>query len=391
MFLFNPYRNARQNFACGDEIVKINWKSDLRTSPIFGAESTAVLDDEGNIYFGSHSGNFYSLTKNGDIRWVFTTKKKIYSSPILVHKRLFFAGGDGVMYSLASDDGKLLWKTELSKSLDLTRRKKILLLIKHLPYTFDVTRRKNITYGSWASPNLIGNKIFVTGFGKGLFCFSLDGDLLWEYDLGFPRFQLSGVVIDSSNRVYCASRKGYIHCFSDDGKLIWKKKIKSKWEPWGNPVYCDKNHVIYCSYSLKERSGFVYKINTDGDIQWKIKIGAIRGSIAIQGDAKILYCGDLDGYLYKIEASTGNILIKEKLTNCPRGLWTTPTLDSEENILISTKDGPTSGRVIKLDQDFNFLWAYETNKVLSVPVVLSNGDVLFGSWDGAYYSIKTKR
>ncbi len=391
MFLFNPYRNARQAYSCGSEIIKVNWKTNLNTSPDFGAESTAVIDKEGNIYFGSHSGNFYSLSKAGKIRWVFTTKTKIYSSPVLYFDSVFFAGGDGFLYSLSADNGQLRWKRELSKSLGLSRKQKALSVIRHIPYTFDFNRKKNITYKSWASPNMIGQKILVTGYGKGLYCYNENGALEWEYDLGFPRYQLTGVVIDRSNKIYCTSRKGFIHCLNQNGKLIWEKKIKSKWEPWGNPVFCDQKNTIYFSFSYKEKSGFVYAITTDGNLLWNLKTGAIRGSIAISSNAQILYGCDLDGYLYKIEAASGKVLIKKKITDCPRGLWITPTLDAEENILLSTKDSSNTGRVIKLDPDFNFQWTFKTNKVLSVPVVLSNGDVLFGSWDGCYYSLKTKK
>ena len=76
MFLFNQYRNAQQNFAAGERVISLNWKTDLRTNPEFGAESTAAIDENGNLFFGSHSGNFYSLDKKGSIRWIFTTTKR---------------------------------------------------------------------------------------------------------------------------------------------------------------------------------------------------------------------------------------------------------------------------------------------------------------------------
>ena len=90
MFLFNQYRNAQQNYATGDQVVSLNWKTDLNTNPVFGAESTTAIDEHGNLFFGSHSGNFYSLDKYGTIRWVFTTMKKIYSSPLIVREKVIF-------------------------------------------------------------------------------------------------------------------------------------------------------------------------------------------------------------------------------------------------------------------------------------------------------------
>jgi hypothetical protein len=99
----------------------------------------------------------------------------------------------------------------------------------------------------------------------------------------------------------------------------------------------------------------------------------------------------LDGYIYKIETSDGRIEEKKKITSCERGLWTTPTIDKNGDILLSTKDTANSGRVIKLNHSLDIIWEYKTNKILSVPVINRFGDVLFGSWDGYYNSLRTMR
>lgn len=389
MLLFNQYRNAQQNFTTGNTVITVNWKTDLNTNPVYGAESTATIDDNGNLYFGSHSGNFYSLTKNGKIRWVFTTKSKIYSSPLIYDNKLFFAGGDGFIYALSSDNGNLVWKMELSESLNLTRNKKALSLLTHLPHTFDIKRRKNIIYKSWASPIILNAKIYVTGYGKGLFCFNPQGELIWEYDLGFPRYQLSGVAANGEDKIFCTSRRGWVMCLNSFGELIWEQKVNKFWEPWGTPVYCNKKKKIYFSFSNKEKIGFVYAYSEAGKALWATKIGAIRGSTTINQEGDALICCDLDGFIYKLDAVSGKIIKRKKITNCARGLWITPTLDVDGNILLSTKDSNNSGRVIKLKPNFEITWEFKTNKVLSIPLVLPNGDILFGSWDGYYYSIKT--
>lgn len=390
MYLFNKHRNSQQSHCSGNTVIKVNWKTDLRTNPVFGAESTVALDEKGNLYFGSHSGNFYSLRPNGDIRWVFTTKKKIYSSPLLYDDKVFFVGGDGVLYGLNPDYGTVVWKIELSKSLKLNRTKKTLSLFNHLPYTLDSKRKKNITYKSWASPNYYKGKIYATGFGKGMYCYDLHGNLQWEYDLGFPRYQLTGVAIDNSGNIFCPSRKGYLYSFSEHGKVNWKRFIMRNGEPWGNPSICNITGNVFFSYSKQERAGSVFCYSSDGELIWSKKIGAIRGAMAINCNGTEVYCCNLDGYIFKINASNGELILKKQITKCARGLWITPTIDAEENILLATKDSTNTGRVLKMDRNFNIIWSFKTSKVLSVPVILSNGDILFGSWDGYYYSLKTK-
>ena len=113
---------------------------------------------------------------------------------------------------------------------------------------------------------------------------------MWEYDLGFPRFQLSGVAVDGKDRIFCTSRNGNIHCVSIDGSTIWMRKMKSNWEPWGNPVYCHHLKRIYFSFSKGEDKGWTYAMSSEGRLLWKTKIGAIRGSIAIDQDFTSLFC-----------------------------------------------------------------------------------------------------
>jgi outer membrane protein assembly factor BamB len=388
MFLFNKYKNSQQNNPSGNKIYSIKWKTFLNTNPIFGAESTSVIDKEGNIYFGSHSGNFYSLNSSGKIRWTFTTKVKIYSSPLLIDNSVYFVGGDGYLYSL-SLNGDLIWLYDLAEWSKSSKYHKLLSFLIHLPFTYSFGRKKNINYRSWCSPNTVNGKIFVTGFGKGLFCFNQDGTVEWNHDLGFPRYQLSGVTIDNNNNIYVSSRKGYAYCFSINGIFNWKRKIKLFWEPWGNPVYCTKTNQCYFFFSKNENKGLITALNSKGELKWYLKLGAIRGSCAISICGQYFYCCDLDGYLYKVKSEDGQILIKKKITSCIRGLWTTPTIDSQNNILLSAKDSNTSGRLLKLNEQLEIIWEFKTGKVLSIPLVLENGELLFGTWDGHYYNLKT--
>ena len=65
MFLFDKFRSSRQKYSTGNKC-ELRWKTFLPANPPFCAESTAIVDSDGNFYFGSHSGVFYSLNKNGE-------------------------------------------------------------------------------------------------------------------------------------------------------------------------------------------------------------------------------------------------------------------------------------------------------------------------------------
>jgi outer membrane protein assembly factor BamB len=320
----------------------------------------------------------------------FILRGKIYSSPALTDKGVCFMGGDGICYSLELNDGSLLWKKDLKKGFWDSNYQKLINTILYLPYTLNLKRKMNMDTKSWTSPLIVGHLILVTGFGKGLYAFTFSGEEVWSYDLGFPRYQLSGLVADEVNRVYCAARSGTVFCFDLEGKVIWKKSMRPGWHSWGNPSYNTFLKQVYFIFSKGEKKGIICATDKKGNLLWEIDLhGASHGSAAVSEDGKRIYICDFEGYLYKIDAMNGNIDKDVKVSSAVRALWTTPTIDSEGCVYLTTKDGFNSGRVMKFSKELNKIWENHTNKTLSVPVILSNGDVCFGSWDGYYHCLQT--
>ena len=384
MFLFDIYRSSRQCYSTGNK-VSISWKTDLMTCRPYGAESTAVVDKEGNLYFGSHSGNFYSLTRDGHIRWIYSTFSKIYDSPILYNDTVCFVDGWGNIYLLRKDSGKLIWKIDLTKGY----KENLFLHIINLPYTFSLPRKINMNTKCWSSPLLLEDKIFITAYGKGAYCIDVKGDIIWSIDLGFPRYQLSGMVSDENSNLYFASRRGYLYSVTINGQINWKIRL-GHYNVWGNPSYNEKYKFIIVPLCRSENKGWIVVFDVFGKLKWKIALSsAVRGSAAIDYSRDYIYVGDFAGILFKINVLTGEIVKSIQLCHTERALWTTPTIDSNNDIHIGVKDNLNDGRIIKLDSNLNIIWDFNIGKTLSVPLILPNGDVCAGSWDGHYYCLKT--
>lgn len=350
------------------------------------------MDDDGNFYFGSHSGNFYSLSASGDIRWVFSTRTKIYGSPVLADGQVIFAGGDGFLYALSLPHGSIEWVCDLKKGYSGSRSQKLVQAAMHLPFTWNRKRLMNMDTKCWASVNHAAGQLFITAFGKGLHVFDTAGNELWSYDLGFPRYQLAGVVLDETNDLYLPSRNGRIYRFTPGGKQVWKRKVLPGWHAWGSPTYNPDSGLIQFVFSIGESKGVVLAVDKTGQEQWRTKLkGAIHGSVAVSADSQALYCADFAGYIHMLEAQSGRIIRQVRLSRALRALWTTPTVDAEGSVYISTKDSFADGRVVKLDRNLEVLWEYPTAKALSVPLLLANGDICFGAWDGYYYRLSTDR
>ncbi len=89
-----------------------------------GIESGGAVDDK-FVYFGSCDGGLYCLNQSdGKERWRFAIDRlngnsAIYSVPILLGARAYFAAGEGQAYAVDRQTGKLKWKARPSKGSDM--------------------------------------------------------------------------------------------------------------------------------------------------------------------------------------------------------------------------------------------------------------------------------
>lgn len=387
MFLFDKYHTGKQYVVAGNQC-ELRWKTMLPSMPKYAAESMATYDEEGNLYFGCHSGMFYSLDHDGHIRWSFHTTEKNYASPLLYKDTVITTTGDGLMICFFKDSGKIKWLVDLKKGYFDNKTQKIIQTLIHLPYTYSLRRKMNINTKCWSSPLLLDDKLFITSFGKGFYCIDPNnGKELWSLDLGFPRFHLSGVVSDDENYIYFGSRKREFFKYDTNGNCCWKL-YRGGFDFWGAPSYDKRYEQILLPLSRNENKGIVEAISKGGRRNWSLNLkGAIYGSVA--NDVGIGFCSDFAGFLYKIDLSDGSIMQEVKISNATRALWTTPVIDAEGSIYIVTKDSDSDGRLIKLDDSLHIIWEKKIGKSLSSPVILNSGDICVGSWDGFYYCFKT--
>jgi outer membrane protein assembly factor BamB len=89
-------------------------------------ESGAAVDDR-FVYFGSCDGNVYCLAQaDGKERWRFATDRTeddhrtaIYSTPVLRRDSVYFAAGEGQVYGLDRETGRLKGKVRPSEGSDM--------------------------------------------------------------------------------------------------------------------------------------------------------------------------------------------------------------------------------------------------------------------------------
>lgn len=391
-FLFDKFKSGRAKYIIGESMPEIEWSFNVRSFPPKAPESAPAFDRKKNLYFGCHDGCIYSITKNGNFRWSYKTDKKIYSSPIITENdEVIIIGGDGYAYKFSSN-GELLWIYDTSYNYRKKTKHMVLNRILTLNKTFDYGRKQFWTMRSWSSPSLSSEgTLYLTGYGIGLHAVDIDsGKLKWKYDLGSPRFHLSGVAIDKQERVYVCSQQSYVHCLDNEGSLIWKVKLKDNYDLWGNPNIDPDSGILYVSASYMESKAVVYAINSDGNILWKKSLsGGIRGSISISYENYIVV-GTFNGIIYFLDKKNGDIIFEKKYSNAIRALWTTPTIDKNGNILFTTKESMYEGSLVCLEKNGETKWILsEIGKSLSVPIIDENGKVYIGTWKGKMLCINT--
>lgn len=87
-----------------DGTVRWEFPVTVSESSEIGVASGPLVDVDGNIYFGAHDDFLYSISREGELRWIHRTGGDIDSAPTLTPEGLLLVGcDDGYLYAIAND------------------------------------------------------------------------------------------------------------------------------------------------------------------------------------------------------------------------------------------------------------------------------------------------
>lgn len=397
MYLYNRERNGKVlSEADFSELPELVWKLQFKQFPVRCAESTPVVDSEGNIYFGSHDGCFYCLSQDGAIKWQFVTESKIYSSPLIVGDNIFFNFGKSNMACLDMKSGVTRW---IYDGMDGLRKKsKISRLLSHvISYLhYDYEFKKFMKINAWSSPNILSDGTLITVLcAEGLIALDPEsGQKKWHYNPGGGFYHQAGAAIsdaDGNEKIYFLSQTNGLHVLDGSGKVLWKNKSANGYNGWASPSIDEKEKAVYHSISDHNKSCFLFKHDLDGKLIWKRKFDfGCRAAIGIPETHFIYFLG-LNGKVYTLNKKDGSIIKEIKIATSDRGLWTSPAVLKNGNVLINTKKSLKNGSLICLTGNLEVKWEINYGKALSVPFVDHQGYLYSGTWDGDYYKFKERK
>lgn len=242
---------------------KVRWKYRSTSVP------TDIVQLGSNVYFGSFQDKWSAVNLHtGGLNWSFSTNTPNndcapIKSPVAVENRLFFAGLDGVVYSLNAATGRVMWKQKLTAA----------------PSTSLAFRDKTIYVGT------TDQHIYRLNAETGVIVAELG---IEATPVGRLAFAADSLFMFLENR---SERTGYIT--SVDPKLTgvrWKQKSSPDWA--SERPYLWKGLII-AGNCRGEVAAFRA---SDGEPQWKLNVKGCIRSIGSSDD--MLFVGVQEGTVY---------------------------------------------------------------------------------------------
>jgi outer membrane protein assembly factor BamB len=270
MFLHDPQHTGRSKYV-GLKEGSISWK--LALSNV--SWSSPIIDNDGNIYIGCYD-NFYSISKDGNIRWNLQVNG-CPTSPLIDNNGIIYFPTPSydiqftALYALNSNS-IIVWKKNLSNC------------------KFLILSGPNISYD--------GKTIYISIYDSSFLAINAsNGETLWEYKPLDREIVGYNPAISNDGNIYLPV-KGRVVALNKDGIELWRYDIHDPSENV-SAISIDNNGNIYLTDHTH-----IYSLNDNGQLRWINSIDNLSLSISYQFSISIGYDGTIfvRGYF-----STANI------------------------------------------------------------------------------------
>jgi len=364
MFRGGPARTGVYTDAVsGRTLLGLQWRF-VTEGDVIG--SPAVSRDL--VYIGSGDGRMYALDRaTGAVRWSRDMGSPIASSPAVGTRRVFFGTRDGRFHALDAATGELRWRFATGPDF---------------PWPWG--HESGDVYTS--SPvHVNGTVIFGAGNTR---VYALDARTArerWNAPTG-GRVRSSPAV--DRGRVYVGSADGRVYAFDlATGALRWRydtegARLESRNFGYDRRTVQSSPAVSGGAVYVGARDGFLYAIDAStGQLRWRFdhKISWVNTSPAVHDG--VVYAGSSDGqFVQAVHAATG-----EEIWRAKSGVtWSSPAVAGD---VVYAGDG--AGRVNAFDRRTGQpLWTFRTGSTVYASPVPAGDLVLVGSTDGSLYALR---
>ena len=165
-----------------------------------GVEGGAYIAED-VLYFGAGDGQLYAVQPDsGKILWTYPLKAEGLGKPLVKSGVLYVLGGNNVAHALNSKTGKLIW-------------------------IYNRREASNISVRGASQPAIIGDLVYI-GFSDGALVAlnNTSGAVIWEANLNHnKRFRdVDATPVIDGETLYASSYDGGLYAVSSsDGKILW--------------------------------------------------------------------------------------------------------------------------------------------------------------------------
>ncbi len=310
-------------------------------------ESSAIIDRNGTIYFGTMGTDcqLYALYPNGTKKWGYPMGT-IWSTPAIAENGILYIGewGGDTRFHAVNPDGTRRWIFHAGDSI--------------------------------SSSPVIGDDgtIYFGCDNKYIYAINPNGTLKWKYKTEY--IIISDPAIGQDGTIYIGSGDSYLYALNPNGTLKWKFKTSS--DVKGAPSIADDGTIYISSIN-----GWLYALHQNGTLKWKIN--GPGGPCAAIDTNGTLYSG-YNNYLYAVYP---NGTVKWR---CDVGGWcaySAPAISADGTIYVGNDGGKS---IVAVNPDGSIKWKQKICNlhVRSSPCIGADGTVYIGSsWmdedDGWWY------
>ncbi len=256
----------------GKLIMQVKLGSTIISSPVLTDKEKAIIVFSNDGLINKISTKDYSVTRTK------ISSANFESAPLLLNDDLFIGSWDNYVYKIStnfSDENPFKWKWTENKNFYYSPAVaqpvsdgRVIYVTTPDKYVsaIDINSGKTLwrtnAYNSWESIGISNDKtkIFIKSVSDFVQCISVSDtshNLVWKADLDLGTDTNPTTILERDNRVYVASKKGFVFALnSNNGEIIWKAFLGTA--RVNNLEFTDNNALIATNmdgkvFLIKER------------------------------------------------------------------------------------------------------------------------------------------
>jgi outer membrane protein assembly factor BamB len=307
--------------------------------------TTPVLAPDGTVYVASDPGHLYALAPTGALRWRFDAPADTGNAPVRAPDGTLYLGSVGVLTAVA-EDGMPLWEVRLRGRVR-------------------------------GSPIYYAEQIYTVARDGEVQAFDTQGREVWWYKLPTVATHLSLSPPDYEGgeaALLVGTVDGEVHKLSLDGERIWQIDLGEPLRP--APVAGPGGRI----YVVTEQ-GRAIALDRQGQQQWSTDLHAtIVAPALVDDELGRLYVPDRDGTLTALELSDGSIAWRYE---SGKDMVATPARGPDGTIYVGNDDE----RLLALTPDGGLRWEAEVSGLVRAqPTLAPDGRLFISTVGGRVYA-----